>query len=48
MGSIVERDSLVISISSGGKAPVLVRNIREKIETLIPQSYSELVSFLVA
>jgi len=45
MGSIVERDSLVVSISSGGKAPVLVRSIREKIETLIPQSYSELVSF---
>ncbi len=45
MGSIIERDSLVISISSGGKAPVLVRNIREKIEMLIPQSYSELVKF---
>ena len=45
MGSIIERDSLVISISSGGKAPVLVRNLREKIETLIPQSYAELVSF---
>ena len=29
MGSIVERDSLVVSISSGGKAPVLVRKIRE-------------------
>ena len=45
MGSIIERDSLVISISSGGKAPVLVRSIREKIEMLIPQSYSELVKF---
>ena len=45
MGSIVERDSLVVSISSGGKAPVLVRKIREKIETLIPQSYAELVRF---
>ena len=45
MGSIVERDSLVISISSGGKAPVLVRSIREKIEALIPQSYAELVRF---
>ena len=45
MGSIVERDSLVISISSGGKAPVLVRSIREKIEALIPQSYAELVKF---
>ena len=45
MGSIIERDSLVISISCGGKAPVLVRSIREKIEMLIPQSYSELVKF---
>jgi len=45
MGSIVERDSLVVSISSGGKAPVLVRKVREKIETILPQSYSELVRF---
>jgi len=45
MGSIVERDALVVSISSGGKAPVLVRKIREKIETLLPQSYAELVRF---
>ena len=45
MGSIVERDSLVVSISSGGKAPVLVRKIREKIEILLPQSYAELVRF---
>ena len=45
MGSIVERDSLVVSISSGGKAPVLVRKIRERIEALLPQSYSELVRF---
>ena len=45
MGSIVERDSLVVSISSGGNAPVLVRKIREKIETLLPKSYSELVNF---
>jgi len=45
MGSIVERDSLVISISSGGKAPVLVRSLREKLEKLLPQSYAELVRF---
>ena len=31
MGSIVERGSLVVSISSSGKAPVLVRQLREKI-----------------
>ena len=45
MGSIVERDSLVIAISSAGKAPVLVRNLREKIEILVPQGYSKLVKY---
>ena len=43
MGSIVERGSLVISISSSGKAPVLVRHLREKFEKLIPDSYKDLV-----
>jgi len=43
MGSIVERGSLVVSISSSGKAPVLVRHLREKIEKLIPDSYKDLV-----
>jgi uroporphyrin-III C-methyltransferase/precorrin-2 dehydrogenase/sirohydrochlorin ferrochelatase len=43
MGSIVERDALVISISSAGKAPVLVRMLREKIEAIIPSFYSLLV-----
>ena len=38
MGSIVERDALVIAITSGGKAPVLARMLREKIEALIPGS----------
>ena len=45
MGSIVERDSLVIAISSGGKAPVLARMIREKMEGIIPASYSKLVNY---
>ena len=45
MGSIVERDALVIAISSGGKAPVLARMIREKMETFLPASYSKLVVF---
>jgi uroporphyrin-III C-methyltransferase/precorrin-2 dehydrogenase/sirohydrochlorin ferrochelatase len=45
MGSIVERDALVIAISSGGKAPVLARMIREKMEGLIPSSYAKLVCF---
>jgi len=46
MGSIVERDSLVIAITSGGKAPVLARMLREKIEMLIPGSYSSLVNYV--
>ena len=45
MGSIVERDALVIAISSGGKAPVLARMIREKMEAILPASYSKLVAF---
>lgn len=45
MGSIVERDALVIAISSAGKAPVLVRLLREKIETLIPSYYSFAVQY---
>ncbi len=45
MGSIVERDALVIAISSGGKAPVLARMIRERMEALLPASYSKLVAF---
>jgi len=45
IGSIIERDSLIISISSGGKAPVLTRMLREKIELLIPQTYSKLIEY---
>ena len=45
MGSIVERDALVVSISSGGKAPVLERMIRQTLESLIPSHYSKLVNF---
>jgi len=35
-GSIVERGDLVIAISTGGSAPVFARNLREKLETLLP------------
>ncbi len=40
--AIVDRSPIVIGISSAGKAPVLARNLRAKLETLIPQSYSQL------
>jgi len=44
-GSIVERGDLVIAISTGGSAPVFARNLREKFETLLPQSTKQLIDF---
>ncbi|MGB0466504.1 MAG: siroheme synthase CysG [Pontibacterium sp.] len=40
--AIVDRSPVVIGISSGGQAPVLARLLRAKLETWIPNSYSEL------
>ncbi|TCL06602.1 siroheme synthase CysG [Sodalis ligni] len=34
--SIVDRSPITVAISSGGKAPVLVRILREKLESLLP------------
>ena len=42
MPSIVDRSPIVIAISSAGKAPVLARIIREKLETIIPSAYGKL------
>ena len=36
MPAIVDRDGIVVAISSGGAAPVLARRIRERIEALLP------------
>ena len=44
-GSIVERGDLVVAISTGGNAPVFARNLREKLETLLPQSTKQLIDF---
>lgn len=40
--AILDRSPLVIGISSGGKAPVLARLLRAKLESLIPTRYSDL------
>ena len=40
--AIVDRSPIVVAISSGGQAPVLARLLRAKLETWIPNSYSQL------
>lgn len=40
--AIVDRSPIVIALSSSGVAPVLLRYLRQKLETVIPQSISKL------
>ena len=40
--AIVDRSPIVVGISSAGKAPVLARNLRARLEILIPQGYADL------
>ncbi len=42
--SLVDRSPIIIAISSGGKAPVLARMLREKIETLVPQHIGKMAA----
>ena len=43
--AIVDRSPLVIAISSAGAAPVLVRQLRARIETMLPASIGRLAEF---
>ena len=40
--AIVDRSPIVVALSSSGSAPVLLRYLRQKLETVIPQSTSKL------
>lgn len=44
MPSIVDRSPLMIAVSSGGRAPVLARLMREKLEAMLPQHLGQLAS----
>ena len=41
--AIVDRGGLVVAISSGGDAPVLARQVRTRIESLLPATLGEIV-----
>ena len=43
--AIIDRDPLVIGISSGGDAPILARQIRARLETLLPANLGRLARF---
>lgn len=44
--AIVDRDPLIISISSGGASPVAARWVRSRIETLIPARWGRLAALM--
>ncbi|HXA36191.1 MAG TPA: siroheme synthase CysG, partial [Steroidobacteraceae bacterium] len=46
--AIIDRDPVLLAISSGGASPVLTRRLRERLEALVPQRMGELASWLRA
>lgn len=43
--AVIDRDPLLIAVSSSGRSPVLARLVRRKIEALVPAAYGRLAQF---
>jgi uroporphyrin-III C-methyltransferase/precorrin-2 dehydrogenase/sirohydrochlorin ferrochelatase len=40
--AIIDRNPMIVAVSTGGRSPVLARVMKAKLETLIPHGFSQL------